>query len=135
VLLAWTRERDGRVWREDGIEVLLNRPSDTTPEQRMQAIVSTSGNIFDYYDGKATWDGDIEVKTLLKPDSYVIEMSLPVKDVGMDPAKERFLRINFVRNVYARKEMQGGEPKEISNWYLTPFSNLDPKARGWLVFN
>ena len=135
VLLAWTKERDGRVWREDGIEVLLNRPSDTTIEQRLQAIVNTRGNVFDYYNGKLDWDGPLEVKTAVEPKSYVIEMWLPLKDIGIDVSKERFLRINFVRNVYARKDLRAPKPKEISNWYLTPFSNLTPKARGWIVFN
>ena len=135
VILAWTRERDGRVWREDGVEILLNRPDDTTADQRLQAIINTNGNIFDFYNGDANWDGDIEVKTALQPEFYTMELSLPLRDVGMDPAKNRFLRINLVRNVYARKTLGGGDPEEISNWYLTPFSNLVPKARGWLVFN
>jgi hypothetical protein len=134
-LLAWTRERDGRVWREDGVEFLLNRPTDTTERQRLQIIVSTRGNLFDYYDGSETWNGDIAVQTRIEPTFYAIELGIPVKAIGIDPAQNRFLRVNFVRNVYARKDLSGGEPKEISNWYLTPFSNLDPKARGWVIFN
>jgi len=135
VILAWTRERDGRVWREDGVEILLNRPDDTVADQRLQAIINTKGNIFDFYNGDTDWDGDIEVKTAMQPDFYTMELSLPIRDVGMEPAKNRFLRINLVRNVYARKTLRGGRPKEISNWYLTPFSNLVPRARGWIVFN
>ena len=134
-LLAWTRERDGRVWREDGIEFLLNRPEDRTADQRFQVIANTKGNIFDYYNGKTDWDGDLEVKTGTGPDHYVIELSVPLKDIGMEPAKGRFLRVNIVRNVFARKQYGSGKHKEISNWFLTPFSNLVPQARGWLVFN
>lgn len=35
----------GRVWREDGVEFLINRFSDTTKEQRCQIILNTKGNI------------------------------------------------------------------------------------------
>jgi len=134
-LLAWTKERDGRVWREDGIELLLNRATDTTKEERFQVIVNTTGNIFDYYNGSADWDGDIDVAVEISPKHYTIELSVPLKEIGVNPARERFMRMNLARNVYARKELSTGEAKELSGWYLTPFGNLDPRARGWIVFN
>lgn len=134
-LLAWTRERDGRVWREDGVEVLLNLPEDTEPEQRFQVITNTKGNIFDYYNGSADWDGPIEVGTAIALGFYTVEMAIPLKRIGMDPEQKRFIRMNLARNVYGRKELKTGKAKELSAWYLTPFGNLDPRARGWLVFN
>jgi len=46
----------------------------------------------------------------------------------------RFIRFNCGRNVYARKELQHGEAKEISTWYLSE-DNLNPDSRGWMVFD
>jgi len=134
-MLAWTQERDGRVWREDGVEILLNLPDDVEPEQRFQVITNTTGNIYDYYNGSADWDGPIEVATATALGFYTIEMSVPLRRIGMDPAKQRFIRLNLARNVYGRKELGTGRAKEHSAWYLAPFGNLDPRARGWLVFN
>lgn len=134
VLLAWTKERDGRVWRDDGVEVLLNKPSDTKAEQRCQVIVSTTGNIWDFYNGTDKWDGDIKTATVIDPQFYAMEISIPLKEIGFDPAKERFVRVNFTRNVYGRKELGAGNPKEASAWYLSD-DNPNPKSRGWLIFN
>ncbi|MBM4082513.1 MAG: hypothetical protein FJ278_22600, partial [Planctomycetes bacterium] len=134
VLLAWTHGRDDRVWREDGVEFLINRLSDTTKEQRCQIILNTKGNIWDYYNGDQKWDGDIKTGIAIEPTFYTIEASLPLKDIGITPGKERFIRFNVSRNVYARKELRIGEEKEISGWYPSD-DNLNPKSRGWLVLN
>jgi hypothetical protein len=134
VLLAWTKERDGRVWRDDSVEVLLNRPTDTKKEERCQVIVSTTGNIFDYHNGSTKWDGDIRTGIRIEPEHYTIEMAIPLKEIGIDPATDRFLKINLTRNVYGRKELGIGEPKEASAWYLSD-DNPNPKSRGWLIFN
>ena len=134
LLLAWTVARDGRVWREDGIEFLLNRPDDTSKDQNFQIIANTQGNIYDSYLGDSKWDGDIRIATAVEPDSYTVEFSVPLAQIGIDPARDRFLRVNMVRNVYARKTLHTGREKEISSWYLAHFGNLDPRARGWLVF-
>lgn len=135
VLLAWTRERDGRVWREDSVEILLNKPTDTKEEERCQVIINTRGNLFDYYNGSAAWDGDIQVGTSVEPNAYVVEVSLPWKAIGIDPGRDRFLRFNCVRNVYGRATLGSDEAKEVSTWYPTPGSTLPPTARGWLVLN
>ena len=134
-LLTWTRNRDGRVWREGGVEFHVNKATDTKATQRFQAIFNTRGNIFDYYAGSAKWNADIRVATQVHPDHYVIEFSVPLRAIDIDPAKTRFVRVNFMRNVYAREKLGGGNPKEVSAWYPTAAGNLDPQARGWLVFN
>jgi len=134
-LLLWTMGRDARVWREDGVELLINRPGDTDPGQRFQAIISAAGNLFDYYKGSEKWDGALEVKTALEPQCYTIELSLPMKEIDLDPGRDRFVRVNMVRNFYGQQDMRPGEPVELSSWYLTSYSNFDPRARGWLIFN
>ena len=135
VILAWTKERDGRLWREDGVELLVNRPTDTSMKQNFQVITNTRGNIYDSYRPGVDWDGDIKTACAFVPDGYTIEMSIPLKEIGLDPRRDRFLRVNFSRNTFARKTLGTGRPKEFSAWYLTPYGNRDPRARGWLVFN
>ena len=135
LIVAWTKERDGRLWREDGIEFLLNRPTDTVKTQNFQIIANTRGNIYDSLKGDVKWDGDIKVAADVQPEFYTIEVSVPLKEIGIDPVKDRFLRVNFVRNFYGKVRGKIGAPTEVSTWNLTPFGNLDPRARGWLVFN
>jgi hypothetical protein len=134
-LLAWTTKRDGRLWREDGVELLLNLPTDTSKDQNFQVIANTAGNLYDSYKGDVAWDGDIRVGTHAEPDAYTIELAIPLEPIGMTAAPGRFLRINLARNVYARKTLGTGKPKQVSTWYLAHFGNLDPRARGWLLLN
>ena len=134
-MLLWTKNRDGRVWREESVEVLMYKPTDSKPTQRFQAVVGARGNVFDYYAGSAKWDGDIGIGTAINKHYYVVEISVPLKAIGMHPNLGRFLRINFARNVYARPELRGGVPLETSVWSTTASGNLDPQAAGWLIFS
>jgi hypothetical protein len=61
-------------------------------------------------------------------------VSLPLAQIDIDPAKERFIRFNMVRNVYARKQLGLGDAKETSAWFLSD-DNPNPNSRGWMVFN
>lgn len=134
VLLAWTRGRDDRVWREDGVEFVVNRLADTTADQRCHVGLSTEGHIWDFYNGRDSWNGDIATGIKIEPDAYTIEVSFPLDEIGLDPVRDRFLRFNMVRNVYARKTLGMGNALETSTWYLSD-SNIKPESRGWLVFN
>lgn len=133
-LLAWTKGRDDRVWREDGIELLINKITDTTPEERCQIIVNTQGNIWDYFNGHSQWNGDIRTGIAIAPDYYTMEIAIPLADIGISPAKDRIIRFNCARNVYARQTLGTGEAKEISAWYPSD-DNVSPESRGWLIFN
>jgi hypothetical protein len=75
------------------------------------------------------------VGTAISPDHYVLEVSIPLKDIGLTPAQHRFVRANLVRNVYNRKQLGVGEALETSVWSATAAGNVDPQAAGWLIFS
>jgi len=139
VLLTWTQGHDDQIWKEDGIEFLLNKPSDTSTNQRHQLCINTKGVFFDFFAGSAKWNGTTQIAITLEPDCYIMEFSVPLKEINIDPARDRYLRVNLVRNVFGRKELgkqdKDQAAKEISNWFYTALSNIDPMSRGWLIFN
>ena len=123
--------RDGRVWDDDSIEFLLNRPETTDPDDFFQAIINCepTPNIFDMLHKDKTWNGDIQAAVLQIPgQGYKMEFSIPFADLGIDPAKDRFLKMNFVRNVVGAREYL-----EISNWFPTSAGNWELDSRGWLI--
>lgn len=135
-MLVWTQNRDQRVYYEDGIEFLLNKPDDTDAKDRLHIIFNTRGNIYDEYKGASAWDGDIERKVTVDKDYYTIEFSVLLKEADFDINKDRFAKINFVRNFYGydRQKWRGIRP-EISNWFTSVDNNVDVKGRGWIIFN
>jgi hypothetical protein len=132
-ILVGSSGRDGRVWREDSIELLLNRPDEQDPARYFQFMSNSEGNIFDMLDKNADVNVNAKVGTSVQKDHYVLEWALPFREIGLDPAKDRRLRLNVVRNLYEKKSGRGSQAQtELSNWYLTAGANADLDARGWL---
>ncbi len=124
--------RDGRVWHDDSVEFLLNKPDVQDLDGVFQLIVNTESppNLFDMYGPDAAWDGDIEAASTRQPGrGWTTEFSVPFADIEVRSVRDRFLKMNLVRNVKAGTH----EYEEISNWFPTPFGNRDVEARGWLV--
>ena len=124
--------RDGRVWDDDGIEILLNEPQPQGPKDYFQVILNTepTPNIFDMLGGDASWDGDIVAAATTRPgEGFTIEVRIPLRQIGLDPAVNRLLKLNVVRNVAE----EGHGMQEISNWFPTYNANADLASRGWLV--
>jgi len=134
-ILTHTSERDGRVWREDSIEVVVNKPAPKDSDDYFQVIANSRGNLFDIYQGDANWDGDIPVGNKVKDTHYTVELSVPFAQIAIDPKKDRLLRLNFVRNVYEMTRARTGRHTELSTWFLTHAGNRDMASRGWLVVN
>ena len=124
--------RDGRVWSDDSVEFLLNKPQTKGPKDYFQVILNTENppNLFDMLNGDWNWNCGVEAASQRQPsEGWTIEFAVPLKEIAMDPARDRFLKMNMVRNVMAR----ANEYAEISNWFPTYYANGDLESRGWLV--
>ena len=136
-LLLWTSGRDHRVMQEESVGLLIGRPTESLQDRKdCQVHVSPAGNIYDAYDGSIEWDGDIQVGTGIQPECYVVEFSIRLREIDIDPAKDRFLRVNFVRSVFDPDgEGRKFRAKENPVWFPTAAGIADPDARGWLILN
>jgi hypothetical protein len=123
--------RDSNVWLDDAVEIFLNRPDAKASEEFLQVIVNVKGVIFDQWRKNPKWDGDIQVGTKEQTDGWTLEVSLPLRDVGMAPSQTRGLRLNVVRNCYGPGP---GNAPEVSPWFPTTFGHSDLNLRGWLFF-
>ncbi len=123
--------RDGRVWSDDSVELLLNLPEATDPAEYFQVIANTepTPDLFDMLNKDASYDGDIEAAVMRIPgEGWKIELSVDLAEIGVDPARDRFLKMNFVRNVIGARDYL-----ETSNWFPTHYANGDLESRGWLI--
>ncbi len=123
--------RDGRVWSDDSVELLLNSPDATDPDDFFQVIVNSeeTPNIYDALHRDATWNGDIIASAQRQPgEGWTLEFSVPLAEIGVDASETSLLKMNFVRNVIGDREYL-----EISNWFPTSSANWDLQSRGWLI--
>jgi len=133
-ILVVSSARDGRVWREGSVELILNRPGVTDPKEYFQIMTNSEGNIFDILKGDVAFNMNAEIATSIQKDHYVLEWALPWKEMQFDPKKDRRLRMNVVRNVFEHIRARTNTQTELSNWYLTARGNRDLIARGWVFF-
>ncbi len=123
--------RDGRVWSDDSVELLLNSPDATDPDDFFQVILNCeeTPNIYDALHKDATWNADIVAAAQHRPgEGWTLEFSVPLAEIGVDASGTTLLKMNFVRNVIGNREYL-----EISNWFPTSSSNWDLQSRGWLI--
>lgn len=125
-LTVQKRERDGAVWEDDSIELMIAPPGDRPPFHHL--IINALGDIYDEKwvrdaqgDG-GRWDGAWNaagLRTAVTADEknggYTVELVLPFKDLGdITPAAGQPWRMNFCR----MRRMEGGRnaASEASSW-------------------
>ncbi len=123
--------RDGRVWTDDSIELLLNEPTATDRADYFQVILNTEPrpNIFDMWQKDAEWNAEVEAAAMRTPgEGWTVEFSVPLAAVGFEAPDTKLLKMNFVRNVIGERKYL-----DISNWFPTFAANGDLESRGWLI--
>jgi hypothetical protein len=70
----------------------------------------------------------VDAATHLYKDHWTLEYSVPLKDMGLDPAQRPVARINIVRDRYK------GYTGEISSWFPVAYSTADLNVRAWGLF-
>lgn len=105
---ATTRVHDDDVYSDDCIELCL----DTVHEHATMTkfIVNSLGTICDFRHGNTDWDGDVEVATAVKDDSWTVEMRIPFAELGAFPKSGDVWGLNVFRTRYV-------EGTELFNWY------------------
>ncbi|MFO8078788.1 MAG: carbohydrate-binding family 9-like protein, partial [Armatimonadota bacterium] len=91
-------ERDGRVFRDDCVEIFIQPGRDAY----YQLAVNSIGALYDAEITDASWDGEIEVAAQRGPTSYTFELAIDLDSIGGAP--EGTWRMNFCRNRTAVEE-------------------------------
>ena len=130
--------RDGRVWVDDSIEILFNRPGETDENRFIQVIINCEGVIWDRMGKDKSWDAPVTVKTAKVADGWQLEMSLPETTIA-EYSVGGATRFNAVRNKQktrmGRTERIHVTYEEISNWFPAFKGNVHLLSRGWLLLD
>lgn len=133
-LVVEAAPRDGNTWKDDSIEIFVNKGMDAAPHA--QFIINAAGAFFDQYDRDGTKDYaerlaynfNAEWGAKVYPDKWTGEVRIPLAELGITPAPDALIRMNFVRNAHEGKETR------ISAWFSSMRAHADPLSRGWILF-
>jgi len=103
------KERDSnRLWLDDSVEFFVNAQDEAPPIHHV--IVNAAGAVYDEsVSGEPTsWDAEIEVGVTTAAKNWIVELSLPLKDLQPELKEGSTWRVNFNRHAT--------EPRELSSW-------------------
>lgn len=99
-LTSNAKERDGAVYSDDSVEIIIN--PDSEPDSAYHLIVNPAGVIFDRKYAYSTtnddvkWNfADIQIASVAESGYWNLEIKIPVKEIG-NPLN--FLKMNVARN-------------------------------------
>ncbi|NOY79793.1 MAG: DUF4091 domain-containing protein [Kiritimatiellaeota bacterium] len=122
-LVAQYGDRDTGVWRDDCIEIFLERPGATGPDH---FIVNSRGTFYDARAGDAQWNAKAKIAVRVEDTAWTVECALPWTDLGGPPRAGDVWRANFCRERKVHNE--------LSNWSCTYGNFGRPERFGRLVF-
>lgn len=125
-----SRGRDGSVWRDDGVEILV----DTSNAENMYYHFFANA-VGGYYETKCSgktgdggeWHGAFQVKSARRSDGWTAEFAIPFSELGITPAKGLVWGLNVCRNRVAGSQ-------ELSAWSPTPKGFGKPDRFGKILF-
>jgi len=121
---------EGNPWSDAGIELFINR---TEPGSvRYQLAFNAAGGVVGISDATAMQSPwvcpDLTCGTQIGDDVWTLVARIPFASLGIDPAVDKTIRLQVVRN---RPPLEG--PQEISSWYPSSFSGHFISGRGLLI--
>ena len=135
-VIATFKERDGPIWRNDAIEILI-QPEPDEGKGYYHFIVNALGACFDRKNADASWNSNIKIAAVYgqRDDEWSVELAIPFSDLGVSPAKGTLLRANIARenvdgDIAAWKHKHD---LEISTWTPVPTRLNDPDTFGVLI--
>jgi len=135
-VIATFKERDGPIWRNDSIEILI-QPQPDQQKGYYHFIVNALGACFDRKNADASWNSKIEIGAVHgeRDDEWSVEMAIPFADLGLSPAQGALIRANIARenvdgDIAAWKHKHD---LEISTWTPAPTRLNDPDTFGVLI--
>lgn len=109
-LLAKQKERDLQIWQDDSIELFISGTLDNKSYNHV--IANSIGTLQDYrfrFDQTAEdfifdkdWNADIQVKNELQPQKWIMELNIPLNQIGVAVGKPFYIQL--ARENHATKE-------------------------------
>jgi len=120
-------QRDGEVWNDDSIEILLDVNRDTKTYRHF--AVNADGILYDGKQRDAGWNSSALAATALEEEAWTVEMAIPIKDLGDKAATAKTWGLQVARH------RPRGEERRSFQWAPTFwYGNYAPSLFGLLKF-
>ena len=106
--------RDSRTWRNDAVEFAFSPDL----KSRYHLIMNAAGEIYDAVDGNARWNASatVAVGKNAAENTWTVEVALPWRDLGVEPACGMICRGNLGRENMTQGGAKWFENNECSSW-------------------
>lgn len=137
-VIATFHERDGKIWRNDALEILIrSQPEQGRDPVVYHFIVNALDACFDRKGADAAWNSNIEIGAVYgeRDDRWSVELAIPFADLGVVPAPGTLIRANVARENVDKDIVAWKHDGvlEVSSWAPVPTSLDDPNTFGVLV--
>ncbi len=113
---ADVKNHDGPVWQDDDIEIFLE-PAHQHSFKYFQIAVNARGVTFEALNKRnRSWNPECTVKTRIAADRWIVEMSIPFKELRLAPGKIPAL---WGANFYRVRQCREGAVGEETSWSPT----------------
>ncbi len=120
-------QRDGEVWKDDSIEILLDANRDQKTYRHF--AVNPDGVFYDGRQRDAAWNSSAQAATALEEGAWTVEMAIPIKDLGDEASTTKTWGLQVARH------RPRGEERRSFQWAPTFwYGNYAPSLYGLLVF-
>jgi hypothetical protein len=137
-LVANATQRDQNhspgIWDDDNIELFI-MPDPKNTKADYHWIINAKGVMWDAkivddpLKPDLSWNSDTQAKTSLEENRWVLEVRIPFKDLGIEPASGKSFIANFYRDRYCK------EPGIYSGWSPTlTHQHANPDRFGLIMF-
>lgn len=124
-LRTFVTERDGKVWKDDAVEVLID--VDRQGKRHRTFILSAGAVQFDAFARDKAWNGQWESSVSLSDKAWYAELRIPFKTLGVrEVGPGTHWRVNFARHEQPRSEM--------SSWSMVFKRFAESRGMGNLFF-
>lgn len=114
--------RDGKVWEDDSVEILLCPPA----EQRKlyHFIFNANGTVYDDLNGKAAWNAkDVRAVNKIENGQWTCEVFIPFSDLERSmPKPGEVWKVNICRSIKSTKKNMASSPCRTDYMDLVHFN-------------
>ena len=129
-------ERDGKVWRDDSVEVQID-PTGTC-KRLFHFVVNSTGDLYDAYGRQDDWSSKPSIKTATDEKGWSAMIGIPFAAIKAKvPQAGQAWAANFYRNVAVKQEEATNEvpyTKVRTSWVPGLLHLEGPSNYGWLLF-
>ncbi|HSW46712.1 MAG TPA: hypothetical protein VLM89_14210, partial [Phycisphaerae bacterium] len=129
-------DRDGKVWRDDSVEVMVDPTG--MGKNVYHIVVNSTGNVYDAYNKEGKWDAKLVTKAATDDKGWSVTIGIPFAALKAKmPEPGQAWAANFFRNVAFKTEEATPEApftKVRTSWAPVLTNYETPKNYGYLLF-